>query len=96
MLKNFGERLRELRKERGIPVCEMASKLGISRNTLTNWERGEREPHSIEVLEGIAKILEVPLKSLLVEESEYDIENNPIIKDLQKRVVRLEQIFAKL
>ena len=96
MLKNFGERLRELRKERGIPIYEMASKLGISRNTLTNWEHGEREPHSIEVLEGIAKILEVPLKSLLVEESEYEIENNPIIKDLQKRVVRLEQIFAKL
>lgn len=95
MIKNFGERLRELRKKRGIPIYEMASKLGISRNTLTNWEREEREPHSIEVLEGIAKILEVPLKSLLVEESEYDIENNPIIKDLQKRVVRLEQIFAK-
>ena len=95
MIKNFGERLRELRKERGIPIYEMASKLGISRNTLTNWERGEKEPHSIEVLEGIAKILEVPLKRLLVEESESDIGNNPVIKDLQRRVVRLEQVFAK-
>ena len=96
MIKNFGERLRELRKERGIPIYEMARRLGISRNTLTNWERGEREPHSIEVLEGIAEILEVPLKSLLSEGNESDLENNPIIKDLQKRVVRLEQIFAKL
>lgn len=72
MITNFGERLRELRKE-----------------------RGEKEPHSIEILKGIAKILEVPLKSLLVEESESDIGNNPVIKDLQRRVVRLEQVFAK-
>lgn len=95
MLSNFGERLRELRKERGISLCEMSTKLGISRNTLTNWERGVKEPHTIEVLEGIAKILNVPLKTLLIGESASDLENNPVIKDLQMRVVRLEQVFSK-
>lgn len=40
----FGEKIRELRKERGITVYEMATRLGVSRNTLTNWERGEKEP----------------------------------------------------
>lgn len=61
-----------------------------------NRERGEKEPHSIEVLEEIAKILDVPMKILLVEENESDIGNNPVIKDLPRRVVCLEQVFAKL
>lgn len=58
-MKNFGERIRELRKERGITSYEMATRLGISRNTLTNWERGEKEPHTLEIFEEMAKILNV-------------------------------------
>lgn len=36
-MENFGEKIRELRKERGITSYEIVTKLGISRNTLTNW-----------------------------------------------------------
>ena len=49
-MEHFGERIRELRKERGIPIYVMAERLGISRNTLINWERGEKEPHAMEIL----------------------------------------------
>ena len=94
-MENFGERIKEMRKERGITSYEMADKLGISRNTLTNWERGEKEPHAVEILEEMAKILQVPLKNLLAGENEYEVENNPIIKDLQNRVSRLEQVIRK-
>ena len=94
-MENFGERIREMRKERGITSYEMADKLGISRNTLTNWERCEREPHAVEILEKMARILKVPLKNLLAGENEYEVENNPIIKDLQNRVSRLEQVIRK-
>lgn len=94
-MKNFGERIRELRKERGITNYEMATKLGISRNTLTNWERGIKEPHAVEILEEMAEILEVPLKNILTEKKENSIENNPFIKNLNERVSRLEKIFIK-
>ena len=97
-MENFGERIRELRKERGITNYEMAERLGISRNTLTNWERGTKEPHSVEILEEMAKVLNVPLEILLVDKKTVNLENNPAIISLKERVTRLETIcrrFAK-
>lgn len=92
-MEKFGERIRELRKERGITSNEMATRLGISRNTLTNWERGEKEPHAVEILEEMARIFEVPLKYLLLEEERSDIAKNPVIRDLLNRVSRLEKLI---
>lgn len=92
-MEKFGERIRELRKERGLTVYELANRLGISRNTLTTWELGEKEPHALEILREMAKILRVPLKSLLAGENEESIENN-LIK-LNERVTRLEQVCKK-
>lgn len=92
----FGERLRELRKERGIPVYELAAKLGVSRNTLSSWERGEKEPYALEMLEGIAEILKVSVIELLEGQKEERIENNPYIKELNNRVTRLEQAMGQI
>lgn len=94
-MENFGVRIRELRKERGITSYEMAERLGISRNTLTNWERGEKEPHAIEILEEMAKVLQVPLENLLAGKDSDRIENNPVIRSLNDRVTRLEQVCRK-
>lgn len=94
-MKHFGERIRELRKERGITNYEMATRLGISRNTLTNWERCEKEPHTLEIFEEMAKILNVSLKSLLEGKAEDELENNPVIKNLTERVARLEQVVGE-
>ena len=94
-MENFGVRIRELRKERGITSYEMAERLGISRNTLTNWERGEKEPHAIEILEEMAKVLQVPLENLLAGKNRDGIENNPVIRSLNDRVTRLEQVCRK-
>lgn len=91
----FGEKIRELRKERGITVYEMATRLGVSRNTLTNWERGEKEPHAIEMLEEISKILKVPLKEIFSDEDKISDENDFAIKNLQERVTRIEQILKE-
>ena len=40
----IGERIRELRKERGISQKELGEKLGVANTTVSIWERGEREP----------------------------------------------------
>lgn len=95
-MNNFGSRLRELRKERGIPMYALAEKLGISRNTLANWERGEKEPHGIGFLEDLAKILDVPLEELLLEKDEETLNNNPVIQELKARITRLEQLFNRI
>ena len=53
----------------------MAEKLGISRNTLTNWKRGTKEIYGIKLLEEMAEILEVPLKILLSGEKDAGLGN---------------------
>lgn len=94
-MEKFGERIRELRKNFGMTGYEMADRLGISRNTLVNWERGEKEPHAVEILEKMAEIFQMSLKELLAGKNENELENNPIIKDLQNRVGRLEKILSQ-
>lgn len=90
-MEKFGERIRKLRKNRGLTIYELAMRLGISRNTLTLWERGEKEPYGITLLEDMADVLQVSLKSLLAGERETRIEDDPIIKSLNERVTKLEQ-----
>ena len=90
-MEKFGERIRELRKNRGLTICELAMRLGISRNTLTSWERGEKEPCGMTLLEDIADVLQVLLKNLLAGENEMRIEDD--LKSLNERVARLEQII---
>ena len=56
-MEKFGERIRELRKNRGLTIYELAMRLGISRNTLASWEHGEKEPCGITLLEDMADVL---------------------------------------
>ena len=44
-----GELLRRVRKQRGLTIAEAAESVGISRQSLSNYERGVREP-SLKVL----------------------------------------------
>ena len=90
-MEKFGERIRELRTNRGLTIYELAMRLGISRNTLTSWERGEKEPCGITLLEDMADVLQVSLRNLLAGENEIRIEND--LKSLNERVTRLERIM---
>lgn len=36
-------RLKELREEKGVSQKELAKKLGVAQNTVSNWENGNRE-----------------------------------------------------
>ena len=53
----FGDRLRECRENKGIGRQELAYRLGVSRNTVGLWERGERLPRSWELVCELADIL---------------------------------------
>ena len=60
----FNERLRELRKSAGLSQSELAAKLDMAQNSLSNWERGERKP-DVEVMARIADFFEVSTDYLL-------------------------------
>ena len=52
----FGERLKELRIEKGLSQMEVAKSLNISAITLLHYEKNQREP-SFDLLVNIAKYL---------------------------------------
>ncbi|MBO4458873.1 MAG: helix-turn-helix transcriptional regulator [Butyrivibrio sp.] len=60
----FGEQLRSAREIKGLTQKMLADQLYVSRQTISNWERGERYP-DIVTLKKISQLLEVSLDNLL-------------------------------
>lgn len=60
----LGERICALRKERGWSQVELAKKLNVAKQTVSNWENENIQP-SIEMLVRLAKILDVSTDYLL-------------------------------
>ena len=60
----LGEKIKQLRKSKGISQEDLASMLKINRNYLSRIETGKSEPTS-SVLKQIAEIFSVDLNSLL-------------------------------
>ena len=59
-MKIFGKRLREVRKSKKITQQELADRLGIKRNTYSDWENGKTEP-TFEILVKLADLFDVSL-----------------------------------
>ena len=55
---NFCDRLRILRKERGLTQDQLAEKTHISQTAISNWEAGNRSP-SVEYVITLAKFFSV-------------------------------------
>lgn len=60
----FGDRVKELRKEKGIPQEDFAKAIGVSKGTVSVWERGVRIPE-FDTLHGLCDYFAVPLGYLL-------------------------------
>lgn len=56
----FSERIKRLRKNKGLKQQEIAELLGVKRNTYSDWENGKTEP-SFENLIKLADLLEVSI-----------------------------------
>ena len=53
----FGEKLRALRKEKGLTQAELAKLAGLGLKTITNYEKGSTYPQNREVYSTLANIL---------------------------------------
>ena len=73
-MKNMETRLYELRKKTGMSQDELAEKIGVSRQTISKWERGEALPDT-ENLIALAKLYNVTM--IYFEDFSEDIQFYP-------------------
>ena len=60
----FPERLKELRKEKGMTQIELAAALGVSSGTVAMWETGKRKP-SLERMDRLTDVFDKRLDYIL-------------------------------
>ncbi|KYD11045.1 hypothetical protein B4102_0105 [Heyndrickxia sporothermodurans] len=60
----LGERIRQLRKEKGMTLRDLSNELEIPFTTLGNYERGDRQPN-FETFKAIAEYFEVSIDYLV-------------------------------
>lgn len=67
MSKEFGNKLKSIRKEQGVTLLEIAEALGTTETTVCRWENGKAEPN-ITKLKKLASFLETTVDNL----TDYD------------------------
>ena len=75
----LNERIRELRLAAGFSQVELAEKLGVSKQSVSNWENDNIQP-SIEMLVKISRILNVSTDFILGEDNHTYIEVTNLTK----------------
>ena len=78
----IGERISEFRKERKLTQKQLAEKLGISSNLVSNWEQGINRPGA-DILAALCAALEVSPSELLdvtLTEDEFSRQERELIR----------------
>ncbi|MGG4489234.1 helix-turn-helix domain-containing protein [Metabacillus idriensis] len=70
-----GDRLRELRQEKGYSISELADLAGVSKSYLSYIERNIQKNPSLQFLQKISMTLEVDLEYLVGYDKEYANDN---------------------
>ena len=78
-------RIQEIRKSKGIKQKELAAKLGIAANTLSQYETGNREP-DLETIKRIALVLEVTVDELLDAKTKAPTLTKEDERDIEKKL----------
>ena len=84
----FGDRLHQLRQSRKLTLNEMAKLTGVSRNTLSEWESGKKQPYYMDAIYDLAKKFEVSPQYFF--ESE-DKKFQDIINEFSLRLNKIER-----
>ena len=89
---NFADKLKAIRKEKGLTQNELAIKAGISLSSIINYENRRRKNPPYTIVQRIAAALDVPLDSLI--EVEYTEDGSRIPPTEEER--ELERMDAEL
>ena len=94
----FGEKVKQVREERGMTQQSLAEKLYVTRQAVSRWECGARYPDLL-TAKKISAILEVSLDELLSgEELIYKMEKEPVlaqpIEICKRHCMRLHPLYT--
>ena len=84
----FGQKLKELRQISGMTQKQLASRLGITKSTVSFYERHERMP-SPEIMSKIASIFHVSVDALMGLEKSKTID----VSDLSDEDIKIIQLI---
>lgn len=70
MTSSFKDRLRDLRVEHNLGQKDIADKVGLTRNAISNYEQGTREP-SLDVLKALCDYFDVSADYLIGRTDDY-------------------------
>lgn len=87
---NTAGRLAEVRRVRGLSQEELADALGVSRQAVSKWERGESSPDTDNLI-ALAKLCNISLDALLLGRGELFPENQPAVLPPAEDEFRAEQ-----
>jgi len=64
----FGDKLRDLRKEKGLTQTELGKEIGVSLRTIISYETGKSYPKKREIYSKLAKYFNIDINFLLTED----------------------------
>lgn len=92
--KLFYTRLNEAMDTADISQADIADKLGVSRNTISNWKKGSGVPSAIELFT-IASLCKRNINWFFTAEDEEKVFLEST-KDIKERLLRTEEIIEKM
>ena len=75
----FNNKLYELRKQKGFSQEELASRLNVSRQTVSKWEVGESAP-DMEKLVAISDLFEISLDELVLDKAPEQNSSEQVVR----------------
>lgn len=86
----FSERLREARTQKGVIQSDLAGKLGVTRTTIINWEKGVTTPDRSEV-DKLSKILDIDLTTHWSQENQSGAQEENVDYGLVDKLMKAYQ-----
>lgn len=84
-MSNIGKTINKYRREKGMTQDQLAERLHVTRQAISNWETGKTQP-DVETLEQLAECLEVTVEMLIYGKSEAQGNNVIVEKTVKKGI----------
>ncbi|MCI9112448.1 MAG: helix-turn-helix domain-containing protein [Eubacterium sp.] len=85
----LNEKIKELRLLNGFNQVELAKRLGLTKQTISNWENNNIQP-SIEMLEALADLFSVSTDYLLGRENNRELDSTGLTNE---QINHIQQII---